>query len=109
MEQEARLDEYFEIKDTVSTLRADLKDFVDNHPMTEKINELKKELKGLKEELADDDGYVAIKGKIKGLKDRQDLIKEIILAEMKESGVKTVKHGENEIVIVESLKFKKAE
>lgn len=107
MDKEEKLIEYFQIIDTIKTLRADLKDFKDNHPLTEKIAEIQKQLKEFRDELRDDEGVVAIENKLKGLKERQGLIREIILVHMKESGETKLEFNGNEILISESLKFKK--
>ncbi|MCA9385831.1 hypothetical protein KC717_04230 [Candidatus Dojkabacteria bacterium] len=103
----AKLEEYFELQDTIRTIKADMKEMIDNHDLTEEINEIKKELKNRKDQIAEDEGIVVIKDKIKTLKERQDLLKEIILVEMKEAGQEKLEYNGNEIVIAEALKIKK--
>lgn len=103
----AKVDEYFELRDQIRTIKADLKDLIDNHDNTERIEELKKEMKELKEQMKEDEGITAIQDKIKDLKERQDLLKEIILVEMKESGQEKIEYKGNEIIIAENLKFQK--
>lgn len=102
-----KIAEYFELKGTIKTLREDVKELVDEHELTEQVDELKKQLKELRDDIKEDENIVIITEKIKGLKERQDLIKEIIMAEMKESGEEKIVYEGNEIVIAESLKFKR--
>ncbi len=104
---EEKLKEYFEVKGQIKTIREDLKDMIDNHPATEVIEKLKKELKEKRETINDEEDISLIKEKIKGLKERSDLLKEIIMAEMKELGETKVTYDKNEFIITENLKVKK--
>lgn len=102
-----RVSEYFEINDQVKVIKADLKDYLDNHPHKDEIDKHKKQIKEMQEEMNNDETIDAMKEKIKSLKERQDLIKEILLVEMKESGNDRIEYKGNEIIIAESLKFQK--
>lgn len=104
---EEKIAEYFEIKGTIKTLREDLKEMIEEHELTEQIDQLKKDLKELREKLAEQEDLQIIKDKIKTLQERQDLIKEIILVEMRESGQEKVEYQGNEILITQALKFKR--
>lgn len=104
---EEKLDEYFELKDSIKTFRADLKDMIDQHELAESIEEMKKELKELQDKRNDDESIKQVSDKIKTMKERQDLLKEIVLAEMKESGQTKFEYNGQEILIMENLKFKR--
>lgn len=103
----AKVNEYFELRDQLKTIRADLNDLIVNHEATERIDELKKEISELKGKYEEDEGIQTIKNKIKDIKERQTLLLEIILVEMKEAGQEKIEYKGNEIVINEKLNIKR--
>lgn len=104
-----KLEEYFKTKETVKTLRVDLKDLKEEHPDFKEMEELNKQVKNLREKIKNDENIRIVSDKISTLKERMDLLKEIIKMEMKETENTEVKMNGRKLKIVEVLKEMKDE
>lgn len=104
-----KLEEYFKTKETLKTLRNDLKDLKEEHPDFEEMEEFSKQLKEVREKINNDENIRIISDKISTLKERTDLLKEIIKMELKETEVTEVKMNGRKLKIVEVLKEMKDE
>lgn len=99
-----RLEEYFQIKDTLRTLRKDLRDMKDEHPDAEELKQVSKKAKELRENVKNEEDIRIVTEKISSLKERQDLLKEIIKAEMVENEQTEIKVNGRKFQLVEVLK-----
>jgi DNA-binding transcriptional regulator GbsR (MarR family) len=107
-EQEANLlrhvQEYFKVKKVVKDFNADLRDYKKEHELTPRIEELKKELKKLKTELAVDKMVMDMKEDLDSSKERMTLLKDIITQEMLETGQEEVFYEGKKLRLVKLLK-----
>ncbi len=104
---EEKFKEYLDQGEVVKTLNADLKDATQSHELYPEIEELQKQLKQLKEKLATVTEIALIKEKRDGARERQGLIKDILLAEMHESGQNEVKVEGKTAKIISAMKIEK--
>ncbi|HEX9804640.1 MAG TPA: hypothetical protein VGA67_03085, partial [Candidatus Dojkabacteria bacterium] len=99
-----RATEYFELKRVKKTLSDDLKDLTQNHENFEEAEKMKKELKILRDKINDNEDIRLIKEKVATIKERMELIKEIIKNELMETEEKEVKREGRKLKLVEVLK-----
>jgi protein subunit release factor A len=104
-----RATEYFELKRVKKTLSDDLKDLTQNHENFEEAEKMKKELKILRDKINDNEDIRLIKEKVATIKERMELIKEIIKNELMETEEKEVKREGRKLKLVEVLKEMKDE
>ncbi|MBD3280139.1 hypothetical protein GF389_01270 [Candidatus Dojkabacteria bacterium] len=104
-----RIEEYFKTKEAIKTFRKDLKDLKDNHEDAENLKSLSEEVKNLRAKINNTEDIRIISDKISGLKERMDLLKEIIYSELKETDEKEVKMNGRKLAIIEVLKEMKDE
>lgn len=102
--QSDKAQEYFDIKNQLRTLRADLKDLKTQHEDFQELEELNKKVKVLRENIKDDEDIKGIKEKIDELKERQDLLKELIRIELIDTAQEEVKRDGRKLKLVSVLK-----
>lgn len=96
--------EYFQLKNTLKTLRADLKDFQIQQEDYEELQKLIKKAKELREKVNDDENIKQTKEKISQLKERMDLLKELIRVDLIENALEEVKKDGKTLKLVYILK-----
>jgi TolA-binding protein len=99
-----KVDEYFEIKNQIKTLRRDFKQFQEDHPNYVKLQDLNKKIKKLREEIRETEEIKNIKNKIDELKERQELLKELIRINLIESDQEEVKRNGKKLKLIPVLK-----
>jgi len=98
------VEEYFKLKKVIKDFNADVRDLKKEHEVTPRIEELNKEIKKLRTELATDKMIMDIKEDLDSAKERFTLLKDIILQEMMEEGVESVPHDGKMIKVVQVMK-----
>lgn len=104
-----RVEEYFKTKEVLRTLKDDLKELKENNDDVKKLKEMDKEIKPLKERIKNNEDMKIINNKIAGLKERMDLLKEIIKKELMETSQEEVKMDGRKLKLVQVLKEMKDE
>lgn len=104
---EEKFKEYLEQAEIVKTLNADLRDATQSHEIYPELEKIMKEVKQLRDKLANVTEIALIKEKRDGAKERLGLLKDILLAEMNEAGKTEVKVEGKKAKIVASMKFEK--
>lgn len=106
---EERTAEYFQIKQTLKTLRGDLKDLKEEHPEYEDLKKLTEKAKKIRDKIKTNQDIHLINDKIEQLKDRSDLIKEIVKQQLLDGGLEEVKGEYKSLKLVKILKEVKNE
>lgn len=106
---ETRVEEFYELKDSLKTFRADLKELKEQHEDTEELLKLAEKAKTLRQRIANSEDIMAIQDKVSTVKERMDLLKEIIKTELIESGQEEIKSNGRKFKIVQILKEMKEE
>lgn len=96
--------EYFKLKSTMKNLRNDLKDLKIQKDEYKELEELMKKVKPLREKLKEDETIKELTEKISLLKERGDLIKELIRIELLENALEEVKREGKKLKLVYILK-----
>lgn len=104
MQEVDNVTEYFQIKKTLKTLRADLKDLQVQHPKYEEVQKLAKKVKELRDEMNEEESLKALKEKISEQKERQDLLKELIRISLIENAEEAVKKEGRALKLIYVLK-----
>lgn len=104
-----RADEYFRIRSTLKTLRGDLKDLKDEHPDYEDLKKVVEKAKQVRMKIDSDENIHALKEKIGGLKERQELLKEIIKIQLIDEALDEVTNNGRKLKLVQVLKEMKDE
>lgn len=99
---------YLDQKDVTKTLRADLKDAMQTHELYPEIEELAKQLKRKRDDLKAVTEIALIKEKLDGAKDKEDLLRDILEAEMAEAGEQEVTYNGKTAKMITKVKFEKA-
>jgi predicted nucleotide-binding protein (sugar kinase/HSP70/actin superfamily) len=99
--------EYLEQAEVVKTLNADLKDAVQSHESYQELEKLKKEAKRIKDNIDNVTEIALIREKRDGAKERQGLLKDILLAEMNEAGQTEVTFNGKKAKLIPAMKFTK--
>lgn len=99
-----RATEYFELKEQMRALRADLKDFQVQHEDYKELEELNKKVKVLREKIKDNEDIKTLKSKIDQIKERMDLIKELIRIELIDTAQEEVIREGKKLKLVYILK-----
>jgi len=86
-----KVEEYLKTKEAIKTFREDLKELKEEHENFDEAEELAKQLKILRQNINNDENVRIISDKIATLKERLDLLKEIIKVQLKESEQKEIK------------------
>ncbi len=103
------VEEYFEIKGTIKTLRDDLKELKENHDDFEELEALNKKVKELRANIKNNEDIRIVEEKLSDLKERQNLLKEIIKVQLVEMNQEEVKQDGRKLKIVQVLKEMKDE
>ncbi len=106
---ETRVEEYFEAKKTLKNLRRDLKEIKENHPEFDELKQITEKAKIVRTKIKDDEEIKVLEEKTAGLKDRMDLLKEIIRAEMIEEDRTEITQDGQKLKLVPILKEIKEE
>lgn len=85
-----KVEEYFNAKKVLKTLRQDLKDITSQHEKYEDLQAINKKVKTIRDELNSDDEIRELKDKISFEKERMDLLKEMIRIELIENAEEKV-------------------
>ncbi len=104
-----KVEEYLKTKEAIKTFREDLKELKEEHENFDEAEELAKQLKILRQNINNDENVRIISDKIATLKERLDLLKEIIKVQLKESEQKEIKRDGRKFKLVEILKEMKDE
>lgn len=99
-----RVEEYFQLKDSLRTFRNDLKDLKESQPDFEELKKLVEKTKTLRQRLTNNEDIAILQDKVDGIKERMDLIKEIIKTELIESQQEEVKHNGRKLRLVQVIK-----
>jgi hypothetical protein len=99
--------EYLEQAEVVKTLNRDLRETTQSHELYPQIEKLSKELKQLREKLSNVTEIALIKEKRDDARERQNLLKDILLAEMNESGEDEITYEGKKARLVSTMKFEK--
>lgn len=108
-EHEDKATEYFQIKKTLKVLRGDLKQIKEDHEDFDELKRLKEKSKLLTKRIKDSEDVRILEDKIGMLRERQDLIKEIIKAELMEAEEEEIKRDGRKLKLVPTLKEMKDE
>lgn len=103
-----RFKEYLEQAEVVKTLNRDLRDAMQSHEMYDEIDKIAKELKQLRDKLSSVTEIALIKEKRDGARERLNLVKDILHAEMAEQGKPEVELDGKKAKIISQVKFEKA-
>lgn len=104
-----KIEEYFKTKKVLKTLRGDLRDLKKNHDRAKELEELNKQVRFLRQEINNSEDIRIVSDKVAGLKERMDLLKEIIYSELKQSDEQEISLNGRKLKIVEVLKEMKDE
>lgn len=99
-----RVEQYFELKELAKTLRQDIKDMKEQHDDWEELQELKKQVKDINENIKGMEDIRIVDEKLKGVKEKMGLIKEIIMTELIETGAEEVKKDGRKLKLVQTIK-----
>jgi hypothetical protein len=89
-----KVEEYFQAKKVLKTLRQDLKDITSQHEKYEDLQAINKKVKAIRDDINDDEEIRELKDKISFEKERMDILKEMIRIELIENAEeKVVKDG----------------
>lgn len=99
--------EYLDQAEVVKTLNADLKDATMSHELYPEFERMNKDIKDLKGKLQNVTEIALIKEKRDGAKERQNLLKDILMAEMAESGATEVEFEGKKAKLISAMKFGK--
>jgi DNA-binding transcriptional regulator GbsR (MarR family) len=99
--------EYLDQAEVVKTLNADLRDASKSHDLNPEIEQMQKELKQIKEKLAAVTEIALIKEKRDGARERLNLLKDILMAEMSQAGEQEVTLNGKKAKIVPTMKLEK--
>jgi len=103
-----RLKEYLEQIDVVRTLNADVRDINQSNELYPEIEKLSKELKVLKNKLDNVEEVAQTKEKRDGARERLGLLKDMLLAEMTETGETEVSFEGKKAKLISTMKVEKA-
>lgn len=98
------VEEYFKVKRTLKEMNADLRDAKKNHPLQEEIEEITKKVKQTRKDLMADPIILDLKDEIDTLKERFNLLKDIIKQEMLEQETEEVQFDGRKIKLVRVMK-----
>lgn len=104
-----KVEEYFKTKEALKTLREDLKEHKENNEDFKQLTEIMKEVKQLRDKIKNNEEISIITQKAETLKERMELLKEIIKTELLESAQEEVKMDGRKLKIVQVLKEMKDE
>ena len=108
-EQKQKYLDSIELKEGLKTLKGDKQDILENLEGYEEYEQKKKELKVLKDTIDNLEDVRIITEKISTLKERMDLLKEIIKAELIEMNASEIKKDGRKLKIMQILKEMKNE
>ncbi|GAB4285417.1 MAG: hypothetical protein Kow0081_3220 [Candidatus Dojkabacteria bacterium] len=83
-------DEYFQLKKTAKTLRADLKQLKEQHEDYNELQKLTKKVTEIRNKIKEDSKIKELSEKLKSIKERMDLLKEMIRIELLENSQEEV-------------------
>lgn len=104
-----KVEEYFKTKDVIRTLRNDLKDSKLQKAESQELEKLLKKVKELREDIKEDETVKNLTEKIQGLKERMDLLKELIRIELLDKSQEEVKRNGRKLRIISILREMKDE
>lgn len=104
---EEKFKEYLEQSEIVKTLNRDLREITQEHELYPEIEKFAKELKQLREKLSTVTEIALIKEKRDDARERLGLLKDILMAELNESGETEVTVEGKKAKIVPSMKIEK--
>ncbi len=104
-----KVTEYFKTKDALRTIRNDVKDLKAQHEDYQELEELNKKVKELRENIKNEETINELKEKEGTLKERMDLLKEMIRIELIEKGQEEVTHDGKKLKLMNILKELKDE
>lgn len=99
-----KVQEYFKSKKVLKTLRRDIKDKQEQHEVYQELQELLKKVKELREEIKSDEEINQLKDKAGTIKERMDLLKEMIRLELIDKGQQEVANDGRKLKLVNVLK-----
>ncbi|MFW5703147.1 MAG: hypothetical protein ACOCXP_04260 [Candidatus Dojkabacteria bacterium] len=105
---EEKLKEYLDQAQVVKTLNKDLRDIMQQHELHSEIEELSKKLKEKRDKLKNVTEIALVREKVEEAKERRDLLKDILFAEMNEAGQTEVEVDGFKATVVPSMKLGKA-
>ncbi len=106
---EDKLKEYLEQKDIVKTLNSDYREIKKEHELNDQIEKLSKELKKLRDQVKNTTEVSLIKDKKDAAKERLDLLKDILIAEMNENNQSEVVVDGQKARLIARVKFEKVQ
>ncbi len=104
-----KVEEYFKIKGVMRTLRNDLKDHKIQMTEHEELEKLQKKVKELREKVKEDETVKELTEKLMTMKERMELLKELIRIELLETAKEEVKKDGRKLKLVSILKEMKDE
>ena len=99
-----KVEEYFKMKDAIRVLRNDLKDLKVQKAENQELEKLLKKVKELREDVKDDENIKTLAEKIMTMKERMDLLKELIRIELLDKAQEEVKRNGRKLRIVSILR-----
>ncbi len=99
-----KVEEYFSTKRVIKDLRAELKEFKENHKDALEAEKINKQLKLLRDKIKNQTEIKILTDKIANLTERLELLKEIIKVQLLELEVEEIKHEGRKLKLVKVLK-----
>jgi hypothetical protein len=99
-----KVEEYFSTKRVIKDLRAELKEFKENHKDALEAEKINKQLKLLRDKIKNQTEIKILTDKIANLTERLELLKEIIKVQLLELEVEEIKYEGKKLKLVKVLK-----
>ncbi len=106
---QTNVEEYFKLKKSIKELNGDIRDAQKNHALAEEIEEASKKLKEARAHLSSDPMITDLKEEVDAMKERFNLIKDIIKQELIDEGQDRVEYDGRVISLVKVMKEGKDE
>lgn len=104
-----KVEEYFKLKDSLRVLRNDIKDIKLQQPEVQDLEKLQKKIKEMRENIKEDESIKNMTEKIVVVKERMELLKELIRIELLDTAQEEVKRNGRKLKIVSILREMKDE
>ena len=99
-----KVEEYFKLKDSMRVLRNDIKDIKLQQPEVQELEKMQKKIKEIRENIKEDESIKEMTEKMVVVKERMELLKELIRIELLDNAQEEVKRNGRKLKIVSILR-----